>query len=113
VSFSRYSGLHFFRLLGISTIFCTIVHNKGETKSIAIAAASIIARYQYMELMEEISNKINYKLPIGANFENIIKPLILYLKNELHWDKQELETKISKIIKNNLQKALSFINTIY
>ena len=39
---------------------------KGETKSMAVACASLISRYQFLKEMEKLSKKVNTILPKGA-----------------------------------------------
>mgnify|MGYP001940070433 FL=1 len=45
----------------------TCFETKGESKSIAIAAASIIARYAFVKQMEKIGAEVNDTVPKGAS----------------------------------------------
>lgn len=83
---------------------------KGESISLSVATASIISRYQYQELMSKVSQNLNYNLKIGAHFENNIKPLIYFLKEDLSLSNEEAINKLKKMIKNNLAKAIKYIN---
>lgn len=44
----------------------TKFETKGESKSLAIAVASIISRYAFVTYMDQISKNINMTIPIGA-----------------------------------------------
>ncbi|CAC8750904.1 ribonuclease HIII [Staphylococcus aureus] len=44
----------------------TKFETKGESKSLAIAVASIISRYAFVTYMDQISNNINMTIPKGA-----------------------------------------------
>ncbi|HHW5057468.1 TPA: ribonuclease HIII [Staphylococcus aureus] len=44
----------------------TKFETKGESKSLAIAVASIISRYAFVTYMDQISKNINMKIPKGA-----------------------------------------------
>lgn len=52
---------------------------KGESKVLSIAAASIIARFFFNKQIDDLSSKINYKLPKGAGsiVDKAIKELML------------------------------------
>lgn len=39
---------------------------KGESKSLAVATASVIARYIFLKEMDKLSDKVHYPLPKGA-----------------------------------------------
>ncbi len=44
----------------------TKFETKGESKSLAIAVASIISRYAFVTYMDQISKNINMTIPKGA-----------------------------------------------
>ena len=63
-------------------------YTKGESKCMAVAAASIIARYTFIKEMKKIEDSTGYKIPKGASdkVDEIIKKIISekgadYLKN--------------------------------
>ena len=45
----------------------TKFETKGESKSLAIAAASIISRYAFVKYMDHISHKMKQDIPKGAS----------------------------------------------
>ena len=45
----------------------TKFETKGESKSLAIAAASIISRYAFVKHMDHITRQINMDVPKGAS----------------------------------------------
>jgi len=53
---------------------------KGESKSIAVALASIFARYYFLKQIESLNNKYSINLPKGSSFEAI--NYIKYIKDE-------------------------------
>lgn len=73
---------------------------KAENKYIAVAAASIIARYHFLMHIKELSKQYKYKLPKGASsiVDDKIK-LILADKNE------NMLYHIAKLNFNNLKKV--------
>lgn len=79
---------------------------KGETYAIAVACASIIARFRFLEKMDELSNK--YKLgeiPKGAS-------QLVDIFGQLFVKKYSLEelAKISKMNFKNVEKILNPLN---
>ncbi len=64
---------------------------KGESKSLAIAAASIISRYAFVKHMDHISKKLHMEIPKGAsNKVDLIAAKVIQ-----KYDIQQLDT-ISK-----------------
>lgn len=55
--------MHFPNYLFLKTQFET----KGESKSLAIAAASIISRYAFVKHMNQITQQIKMEVPKGAS----------------------------------------------
>ena len=47
----------------------TVFEEKGESKSLAVACASVIARYTFLCQMEEISQQVGVALPLGASYK--------------------------------------------
>ncbi len=42
------------------------LEEKAENKYLSVACASIIARYEFIKSLEELSNQVGYELPKGA-----------------------------------------------
>lgn len=57
----------------------------AESKSIFVSAASVLARYEFLRRMNIQSEKLNYALPLGANFIKNVIPFIQYLKYGRHF----------------------------
>ena len=72
---------------------------KGEDKYIAIAAASVIARYHFIKEMDALSQKYNYELPKGAG-----KPVDEMLSKIIHDDNKDILINIAKLNFNNSKK---------
>ena len=62
---------------------------KGESKSLAVAAASIIARYYFLKEMESLKEKYGYDLPKGAG--------------------EEADKMVKKILEDNNESIFPFI----
>ena len=45
----------------------TCFETKGETVSLAVACASMIARYNFLKQMDKLNKKVGVKLPLGAS----------------------------------------------
>ena len=43
-----------------------ILEEKAENKYLSVACASIIARYEFLKMMDELSNQVGFELPKGA-----------------------------------------------
>lgn len=71
----------------------------GEDKFIAIAAASVIARYYFLKAMDELSIKYNYKLPKGAG-----KPVDEVLSEIVRDNNKDLLIDIAKVNFKNTTK---------
>lgn len=56
---------------------------KGESRHIAVAAASIIARYAFLDSLDQMSQKAGFKIPSGANKEADIAAAKLLKKGGL------------------------------
>lgn len=62
--------LYFRYLEGISPLVTNLVFvTKGESASIAVACASIIARYSFIKRMDTLSKKVGVELPKGAGVQ--------------------------------------------
>ena len=72
---------------------------KGETKSIAVAAASIIARCYFLKEMDNLEKLYGYKLPKGAGSE--ADELIKQIKKD---GKEDILYHITKLNFKNLKK---------
>lgn len=72
---------------------------KAESKSIAVACASIISRYLFLKEMDKLSVEIGINLPKGAN--DIVDNVGVEIVNKYGLDKLE---KISKISFKNTEK---------
>ena len=86
----------------------TKFETKGESKSLAIAAASIISRYAFVKHMDHISKKLRMEIPKGAsNKVDLIAAKVIQ-----KYDIQQLDT-ISKKHFNNRDKAIHLMNQKY
>lgn len=86
----------------------TKFETKGESKSLAIAAASIISRYAFVKHMDHISHKMKQDIPKGAsNKVDLIAAQII--------DKHGIETLdlISKKHFKNREKAQNLVTKKY
>lgn len=75
---------------------------KGESKHLAVAAASVISRYLFLNEMDKLSNKYGVTILKGANekVDNLAKQIVSkYGKDELY--------KITKLDFKNTQKVLN------
>lgn len=77
------------------------LEEKAENKYLAVACASIIARYMFVQDLEQISNEIGFDLPKGAG-----KPVDAVILKMIKNDQQNLFKKISKNNFNNLRKYI-------
>ena len=50
-----------------------IFETQGESKYLSIAAASILARYEWLNSIYELEKKINHKIYLGASNPNVLK----------------------------------------
>ncbi|GGI41531.1 ribonuclease HIII [Mammaliicoccus stepanovicii] len=83
----------------------TYFETKGESKSIAIAAASIIARYAFVKHMDQLSHDLNMTIPKGASNKVDLQAAKIAQKYDL--DKLDHITK--KHFKNR-DKVLDLLN---
>ncbi len=58
------------------------LETKAESKYIAVAAASILARHKFINELDKISNEINIKLPLGS-VDSKILPILEKIKNKI------------------------------
>ena len=105
------SPKNYFDYLKGEDIFRNIqFHTKAETVHKAVAIASIIARYKFLTLMDELSDKIKITLPKGSGAPADAIGKVVYLKYG-----EEIFDSIAKknfknydrVIINNKQKGLS------
>lgn len=54
---------------------------KAESKYIQVAVASIIARYYFILMIEELSKKIGFKIPFGS-VNSVVLPILKKIKNK-------------------------------
>lgn len=73
---------------------------KAENKYIAVAAASIIARYYFLKQLNDLSNEFKYKLPKGASF--VVDDKIKTIIDE---KKEHILYHIAKLNFNNIKKV--------
>ena len=86
----------------------TKFETKGESKSLAIAAASIISRYAFVKHMDSISKMMHSDIPKGANPKvDLIAAQIIEKYNISKLD------SISKKHFKNRDKALTLVNKKY
>ncbi|WP_375713134.1 ribonuclease HIII [Mammaliicoccus sciuri] len=83
----------------------THFETKGESKSIAIAAASIIARYAFVKHMDQLAKSLNVIIPKGASNKVDLEAAKIVQK----YDMQQLD-KITKTHFKNRDKVLDLIN---
>ena len=83
----------------------TFFETKGESKSIAIAAASIIARYAFVKHMDKIAKDLNMIIPKGASSKVDLEAAKIAQRYDMH----QLD-KISKKHFKNREKVLDLIN---
>ncbi|WP_323702700.1 ribonuclease HIII [Mammaliicoccus sp. Dog046] len=83
----------------------TYFETKGESKSIAIAAASIIARYAFVKHMDKLSQTYNVTIPKGASNKVDLEAAKLIQKHSI----QQLDQITKKHFKNR-DKALSLVS---
>lgn len=83
----------------------TKFETKGESKSIAIAAASIISRYAFVKNMDQLSKHAKVELPKGASNKVDLAAAKIIDKNGVHY----LDAMTKKHFANRT-KALKLIN---
>ncbi|MBO1198598.1 ribonuclease HIII [Staphylococcus simiae] len=83
----------------------TQFETKGESKSLAIAAASIISRYAFVKYMDQISQQIHMEIPKGAS--NKVDLTAAKIINKYGLNRLD---HISKKHFKNRDKALALIN---
>lgn len=89
----------YFSYLGKDAFKNINFETKGEVKSIAVAAASIIARYYFLNEMERLKVLYGYPLPKGAG-----KDADLLIKKIREEEKAELFYHIAKMNYKNFKK---------
>lgn len=79
---------------------------KAENKYLAVACASIIARYTFLEQIEKMENEINEKIPLGASaivdefaYKLALKIGLENMKNYVKWHFKNTNYIIDKINK--------------
>lgn len=75
---------------------------KAESSHLAVAAASIIARYHFLKSLDELSEEIGMRLPSGAGMESDHVAATIYRKHGI----EGLE-KTAKVHFANTQKAIT------
>lgn len=83
----------------------TCFETKGESKSLAIAAASIISRYAFVKNMDHMSKKFNTTLPKGASNKVDLSAAKIIER----WDVDVLDDITKKHFANR-NKALALVN---
>lgn len=83
----------------------TKFETKGESKSIAIAAASIISRYAFVKNMDQLSKHAKVELPKGASNKVDLAAAKIIDKNDVNY----LDAMTKKHFANRT-KALNLIN---
>lgn len=83
----------------------TCFETKGESKSLAIAAASIISRYAFVKNMDHLSKKLNTTLPKGASNKVDLSAAKIIER----WDINVLDDITKKHFANR-NKALALVN---
>lgn len=78
-----------------------ILEEKSETKYLAVAVASIIARYYFIKKLDELSKTYGYNLPKGAG-----KPVDLVLNKIITDGKKDILKYIAKVNFQNTNKFL-------
>ena len=76
-----------------------IFEAKGESKSIAVAASSIIARYYFLNAIKELESKYSYKIPLGSSNKKT-QELIDKIKSD---GNEEVFNHIAKLSFKNLK----------
>lgn len=79
-------------------------YTKAENKYLAVACASIIARYIFLKQIKKMSNKLNIAIPLGAWNDNIESTAFKLISNH----KYNI-AEIDDILTDNVKKH--FINT--
>lgn len=88
--------------------FCT----HAETKYLAVACASIIARYFYLEQIKQLSLQAQIQLPLGA-WNNKIENASFQLINQYHGNTEEINRVLNYYVKlhfSNTQKIITKLN---
>lgn len=86
-------------LEGVETFTDISFEMKGETKSIAVAAASIIARAYFLKEMDRLYDLYGYRLPKGSG-----KDADLMIKKIRDDGKEEIFNHIAKLSYKNFKK---------
>ena len=68
-----------------SVVTIDLFETKAESKYLCVACASIIARYYFLKQIDELSESVNLKLPLGAWNSNI-QQTATQLKNKIGFD---------------------------
>ena len=74
-----------------------ILEEKAENKYLSVACASIIARYEFLKQLDELSNKTGYELPKGAGrpVDAVIKRI--YVEKGLNYFKNIAKTNFKNL----------------
>lgn len=77
---------------------------KAESKSIAVAAASVIARYVFLQQMKKMSDEVGVEIPLGAGTKVDIVGEELYMKHG-----KDIFNKIAKLNFKNTSRIMNEI----
>ena len=77
------------------TVQIDIFEEKAESKYLAVACASIIARYYFLKQIKELSEANKVALPLGYN-KNILEKTLTKLKDKYQ---NEYENKLKDLVK--------------
>lgn len=74
-----------------------ILEEKAENKYLSVACASIIARYEFLKMIDELSNQVGFELPKGAGkpVDTAIKKI--YLESGLNGFKNIAKMKFKNL----------------
>lgn len=86
----------------------TVFETKGESKSPAVALASLIARYSFLIYMDELNKQVGFELPLGAGekVNEVIRKLLDDGKIDLLYSIAKTNFKNTEKAKEELQPTL-------
>lgn len=84
-------------------------HTQAESIYLAVATASIIARYYFLKQIDELSNQAGFNLPLGA-WNDKVEKAIIKLLIPTNKDKQKINILLNKYVKKHFSNTNKIID---
>lgn len=82
---------------------------QAEGIYLAVAAASIIARYYFLKQIDDLSNQAGFNLPLGA-WNDKVEKAIIKLLTPSNTDKQKINILLNKYVKRHFSNTNKIID---